>query len=190
MFWCWLQLQVAFFPLAHFWVLFFPSLSKVCLPSTGVKSRQFHPCHCSWALLSLPTVCPRFLSPSTVCVLICKMLALISLLFEPFCCFSQTPSISLKPLLSNECNCLIHLLPFFLNLKTVLNIDFCQMQPMPQLPREPTSPLAASWRPGLCCLMPAVLPCLAELIPVPVAHGRRRPPCLRSQQPPQAEHTL
>lgn len=119
--------------------------------------------------------------------MICRILALISLLFEPFCSFSQTPFISLKPLLSNECNCLIHLLPFFLNLKTVLNIDFWQMQP--QLSREPTSPSAGSWRPALCCLMPATLLCSAQLIPV-LPIGRRRLPCLRSQQPPWAEHTL
>lgn len=40
--------------------------------------------------------------------------------FEPFHCFSQTLSITLKPLLSEERNCLVPLLPFFLNFETVL----------------------------------------------------------------------
>lgn len=75
---------------------------------------------CSFVLAQcLPLVSSAILL-STVSV--CKILVLISFL-EPFCCFSQTPSISLKPLLSNKCNswhCLIHLLPLFPSFKTVL----------------------------------------------------------------------
>lgn len=115
-----------------------PSLSKVYLPLSGVKSRQLHPCHCSWALLSSPGVCPHFLSPSTVCVLICKMLALLSLLFGSFCCFSKHPPSYFKALLSNQCNCLIHLLPFFLNFITVLVLISGKCSPG----RSPSSPRA------------------------------------------------
>lgn len=39
-----------FFSAGSFLVPFFPSFSKVYLPLSGIKSRQLHPCHCSWAL--------------------------------------------------------------------------------------------------------------------------------------------